>query len=258
MLGRHSNCRSGCRAIASQPRRAFSSPRIMRWSKCAATGTNLIALDFDGVVCDSCGESSLSAFKAAALLWPEIFLAPEAEARKDELVEKMRAVRPVVETGYENIVQIRCLYEGVSVDEMLASWETMLPARMAQWGLNRAEMVQLFGRVRDDWIAADLNGWLAPNRIYEGVAGPVRTAMERHQVYIVTTKQAHYTEILMRDMASVPFPPDRIFSQTVSGRPKGEVLAALAAQHPDAVTKIFVEDKLSTLEKVARSVLRPP
>ncbi|GIL77630.1 hypothetical protein Vretifemale_7132, partial [Volvox reticuliferus] len=252
MLGRHSNCRSGCRAIASQPRRAFSSPRIMRWSKCAATGTNLIALDFDGVVCDSCGESSLSAFKAAALLWPEIFLAPEAEARKDELVEKMRAVRPVVETGYENIVQIRCLYEGVSVDEMLASWETMLPARMAQWGLNRAEMVQLFGRVRDDWIAADLNGWLAPNRIYEGVAGPVRTAMERHQVYIVTTKQAHYTEILMRDMASVPFPPDRIFSQTVSGRPKGEVLAALAAQHPDAVTKIFVEDKLSTLEKVAR------
>ncbi|GIL77632.1 hypothetical protein Vretifemale_7132 [Volvox reticuliferus] len=122
----------------------------------------------------------------------------------------------------------------------------------------RNGMVQLFGRVRDDWIAADLNGWLAPNRIYEGVAGPVRTAMERHQVYIVTTKQAHYTEILMRDMASVPFPPDRIFSQTVSGRPKGEVLAALAAQHPDAVTKIFVEDKLSTLEKVARSVLRPP
>lgn len=27
------------------------------------TGNQLIALDFDGVVCDSCGESSLSAFK---------------------------------------------------------------------------------------------------------------------------------------------------------------------------------------------------
>ncbi|EFJ53097.1 hypothetical protein VOLCADRAFT_101579 [Volvox carteri f. nagariensis] len=220
--------------------------------RCAATGTKLIALDFDGVVCDSVGESSLSAFKAAALLWPEIFQTPEAEARKNELVEKMRAVRPVVETGYENIIQIRCLYEGVSVDEMLATWETMLPSRMAEWGLNRGEMVELFGQVRDDWIAADLDGWLAPNRIYEGVADPVCGAMSSHQVYIVTTKQAHYTEILMRDMASVPFPADRIFSQTVSGRPKGEVLAALAAQHPDVNAKIFVEDKLSTLEKVAR------
>jgi hypothetical protein len=32
-------------------------------------------------------------------VWPEVFASPEAELRKDELVEKMRAVRPVVETG---------------------------------------------------------------------------------------------------------------------------------------------------------------
>ncbi|KAG2501909.1 hypothetical protein HYH03_000407 [Edaphochlamys debaryana] len=218
----------------------------------AGAKQKLIALDFDGVVCDSVGESSLSAFRAAAIQWPEIFRTPEAEARKGELVEKMRIVRPVVETGYENIVQIRCLYEGVSPEQMLATWEELLPASMAKWGLKRADMVELFGRVRDDWIASDLAGWLAPNRIYAGVADPVRAAMQHHQVYIVTTKQAHYTEILMRDMASVPFPGDRIFSQTVSGRPKGEVLAALAAQHPDASARLFVEDKLSTLEKVAK------
>lgn len=61
--------------------------------------------------------------------------------------------------------------------------------------------------------------------------------------------QAHYTEIIMRDMAGVAFPPERIFSQTVSGRPKGEVLADLQKQHP-GVPCLFVEDKLSTLEKV--------
>ena len=37
--------------------------------------------------------------QAAAKLWPEVFQTPEAEARKEELVEKMRVVRPVVETG---------------------------------------------------------------------------------------------------------------------------------------------------------------
>jgi hypothetical protein len=116
--------------------------------------------------------------QAAAIVWPEIFGSQEAEDRKEELVEKMRAVRPVVETGcaalpgwcsgaaqgaaqgpaarpaaslaagallrgaawlrrYENIVQIRCLYEGVTVEEMLASWSTMLPGCMQQWGLER-------------------------------------------------------------------------------------------------------------------------
>ena len=38
-------------------------------------------------------------FQAAAKLWPDVFVTPEAEARKGELVEAMRIVRPVVETG---------------------------------------------------------------------------------------------------------------------------------------------------------------
>jgi hypothetical protein len=218
------------------------------------------------------------------------------------------------------------------------------------------QLVKLFGDVRDHWIETDLQGWLAPNRIYPGVVDPIRHALERDEVYIVTTKQvrllgrvpffasasyipvttevsdtrcyaelagastaagaqqqsitvehtcgqeassaeqlhvasnaahgtglaysaqcstvqlnvqlkahgyylacahlclqAEYTEILMRDMAGLPFPSDRIFSQTISGRPKGEVLAALAAKHPQAAAKLFVEDKLGTLEKVCES-----
>eukprot|EP00775_Hariotina_reticulata_P011464 gene11464-11610_t len=211
----------------------------------AFAGKRLVALDFDGVVCDSVGESSLSAFKAAAIQWPEIFQTTAAEAEKPRLVEQMRAVRPVVETGYENIVQIRCLYEGVTVEDMLENWHYMLPSRMQEWGLDR-------GSVRDDWIAEDLAGWLAPNRIYPGVADAVKAAMQKDEVHIVTTKQAHYTEVLMRDMAGVDFPPDRIHSTTISGEPKASVLKQLALHHADVDAKLFVEDKFGTLNKVAQ------
>ena len=51
------------------------------------------------------------------------------------------------------------------------------------------QLVGLFGQVRDEWIEADLAGWLAPNRIYDGVAGPMKAAMGVHEVYVVTTKQ---------------------------------------------------------------------
>lgn len=56
--------------------------------------------------------------------------------------------------------------------------------------------------------------------------------------------------MILRRMAGIDFPPDRIFSQTVSGAPKSEVLAALQEQHPSAEGLHFVEDKLGTLEKV--------
>ncbi|KAG1667581.1 hypothetical protein FOA52_014662 [Chlamydomonas sp. UWO 241] len=245
---------SSAPGLASSARRWGGIRAIASRRLCidAAAGKRLIALDFDGVVCDSVGESSLSAFKAASRKWPEIFVTPEADAAKDSLVEQMRAVRPVVETGYENVVQIRALYEGVTVEDMLTNWGTILPAKMEEWGLDRTECLSLFGSVRDDWIASDLSGWLAPNRIYDGVAPAVAAAMAKDEVYVVTTKQAHYTEILMRDMAGIDFPLDRIFSQTVSGRPKGEVLTKLAGNHPDASALVFVEDKLSTLEKVCK------
>ena len=59
----------------------------------------LWALDFDGVVCDSVGESSLSAWKAATALWPQVFDTDSARDAKDRILKDMRIVRPVVETG---------------------------------------------------------------------------------------------------------------------------------------------------------------
>lgn len=114
------------------------------------------------------------------------------------------------------------------------------------------QLVQLFGRVRDEWIASDLDGWLAPNAIYEGVAPALQAALHSStdELYIVTTKQAHFTELLLQRMADVPLPAERIYSTTVSGAPKSSVLSQLAADHPGAKEYIFVEDKLSTLEKV--------
>jgi len=49
--------------------------------------------------------------------------------------------------------------------------------------------VERFGAARDEWIKEDLDSWLAPNRIYDGVADALRSLKGREDVYIVTTKQ---------------------------------------------------------------------
>jgi hypothetical protein len=55
----------------------------------------------------------------------------------------------------------------------------------------------------------------------------------------------------MHNMAGVPIASEDIFSTTVSGQPKSEILIDLQREHPGMEKYHFVEDKLSTLEKVS-------
>ena len=106
-------------------------------------------------------------------------------------------------------------------------------------------------------MEADLPGWLSPNRIYPGVGAALGALLRpeaQAEVYIVTTKQARFTQALLEQKAGIDFAPSRIFSQAESGAPKSEVLAALAAAHPGAGAYHFVEDKMGTLEKVRACV----
>jgi hypothetical protein len=153
-------------ALRRPPPRAAMQP-----ARAGGRITDLIALDFDGVVCDSVGESALSAWRvrwhncrcgvhpqprlrradapphaqAAEKLWPDVFGTPAAAAQKARVMEEMRTVRPVVETGYENLVQVRLLLEMVPTArplEMLRRWQCVARgcARRARGARLRARL----------------------------------------------------------------------------------------------------------------------
>ncbi|KAH1044836.1 hypothetical protein GYH30_026198 [Glycine max] len=121
-------------------------------------------LDFDGVICDSCGETAISALKAAKLRWPPLFDGVDSTI-KDWIVDQMITVRPVVETGYETLLLVRLLLEtrvpsirkssvseGLTVEDILENWFKLKPIIMEEWNENREELIDLFGKVRDDWL----------------------------------------------------------------------------------------------------------
>jgi hypothetical protein len=215
-----------------------------------STASTVLALDFDGVVCDSEPESSISGWKHAAQLWPDVF---HDASHYERVLLGLKRTRPVVETGFENTLLARCLLEETySEEEIRSDWGTIMQSLMQKWRLDRAEMVTGYGAVRDDWMARDLDGWLAPNLVYPGVGEAVLEAelSKESDVFIVTTKQARFASAIMTEKAGLTIPPERLFSQTVSGVPKTEVLLMLGAHSKPGARKIFVEDKMSTLEKV--------
>lgn len=129
------------RRVPPPPRRRTAAVVAMAGDAPTTTTTKpVFALDFDGVACDSVGESAASAWVASERLWPDLFADPAVQAQKSRVLEDMRAARPVIETGYENLVQVRCLVEGVAVQAMLDDWPAMLAARMAEWQLDRGDV----------------------------------------------------------------------------------------------------------------------
>lgn len=226
-----------------------------------AMGGDLYALDFDGVLCDSCGESSLSAVKAGKVRWPWVFEQVDA-AMEEWIVEQMYTLRPVVETGYENLLLVRLLVEiripsarkssvadGLSIQEVLENWLKLKPTIMSEWNEDGDSLVDLFGRIRDGWIENDLSGWIGANRFYPGTADALKFSSS--EVYIVTTKQGRFTEALLKELAGIEFPSERIYG--LGTGPKVKVLQQLQQmpQH-QGLTLHFVEDRLATLKNVIK------
>ncbi|XP_074585033.1 uncharacterized protein LOC141840852 [Curcuma longa] len=224
-------------------------------------GRDLYALDFDGVLCDSCGESSASALEAAKIRWPWVFEQVDF-SMESWIIDQMHILRPVVETGYENLLLVRLLVElkapsvrkssvadGLTVEAILENWPKLKPVIMEEWGEERDSLVDLFGRVRDEWMENDLSGWIGANRFYPGVADALRFASS--QLYIVTTKQARFADALLRELAGITIPAEQIYG--LGTGPKVKVLQQLQAmpQH-EGLSLHFVEDRLATLKNVIK------
>jgi phosphoglycolate phosphatase-like HAD superfamily hydrolase len=204
------------------------------------TPPSILALDFDGVVCDGLGEYFASAWRTYGLLWGS----PDAAAPAG-LAERFSALRPVVESGWEMPLVVKALLAGVPDATIAGEWAALAPRLLD--GRDAAEVGARLDRVRDDWIAADRAGWLGRHRFYPGVverlralgAGPTRAV-------IITTKEGRFVRELFA-RAGLEFPAERIYGKEAK-RPKADVLRALTR---DGGRAWFVEDRLKTLEGIA-------
>ncbi|UFP93174.1 HAD family hydrolase [Gloeobacter morelensis] len=206
---------------------------------------DLLALDFDGVLCDGLLEYFQTAWQVYRRLWtPPDSLAPT------EVADLFYRLRPVVETGWEMPLLVSAIVGGVDPEAILADWWDISRKLLAESGFSAPQLAGEVDRTRDAWIARDLEGWLQLHRLYPGVDGRLRALCEHPQpaVFIITTKESRFV-LLLLEQAGVAWPGERIFGKDIQ-QPKTETLAKLLGAGYERIW--FVEDRLVTLEKVAR------
>tara|TARA_R110001606_G_scaffold346892_5_gene496104 strand:+ start:65089 stop:65841 length:753 start_codon:yes stop_codon:yes gene_type:complete len=202
------------------------------------TNTKLYALDFDGVICDSAIETGITGWKVASQLWPDM----PTEIPTD-MLEKFRQVRPVMETGFEAILIMRKLFEGIAPNLLLDQFKTQIKTIIRRDELNVAGLKRRFGEQRDISIQDHLNEWILMNPLFEGIAEKLRQ-IDNQLTYIITTKQERFVSQILK-ANNIIFPDERIYGleRELS---KQQILADLSASNLDHQI-IFVEDRLPTL-----------
>jgi len=208
---------------------------------------DLIAFDFDGVICDGLIEYFQTAWQAYCQLF-----APKDKQPPDGLAERFYPLRPVIETGWEMPVLVQALMSADDAEQIakqvIDEWPEMALPYLESASLSKQQSVQALDGVRDRHIKEDLQSWLDLHRFYPGMIDRLRELLAGDiPIYIVSTKEGRFIKALL-SQSGLGFPVENIFGKEVK-RPKYETLRLLKEKH--SAPKIwFIEDRLPALNQV--------
>ncbi|WP_231947959.1 HAD family hydrolase [Phormidesmis priestleyi] len=210
----------------------------------SANSPIVLALDFDGVVCDGLREYFQTAWRAYCQIWK-----PDDETPSEELAPQFYRLRPVVESGWEMPILIRSLVLGTPEDEILQNWAAIAAQFITDDELSAANVSAIVDEIRDQWIATDLESWLAEHRFYPGVVDRLREELASTQCVIISTKEGRFIKQLLQQQGIV-LSDRQVYGKEVK-RPKYQILKELTLEY--GTTSIwFIEDRLKTLETVKK------
>ncbi|QCS50709.1 HAD family hydrolase [Picosynechococcus sp. PCC 11901] len=203
----------------------------------------IIAFDFDGVICDGRPEYFHSASLGYQKIWPDEPITPTAT-----LQGSFNDLRPLIETGWEMIILLRALQQGIPTVQLWQAWSAIVQRTLQQENLSAAQLMEALDQVRDRQLQTQLDQWLGRHHFYLGMVALLQNLLQQNDVtpYIITTKEARFTRQLLQHQ-NVDFPAAQIFGKEQK-QPKTATLKQLLS--PEVETFIFIEDRLKTLEKV--------
>ncbi|MCU0523793.1 MAG: HAD family hydrolase [Elainella sp. Prado103] len=203
----------------------------------------VLALDYDGVLCDGMKEYFRTAWQAYCQLWQLKDPTPPIG-----LAEQFYRVRPLIATGWEMPMLLRALLTGHSEAEMAQNWEGLSANLLVQEGIAPTQLAAEVDGIRDRWIATDPESWLAEQVFYPGVIDQLAHWLQTLEVVIISTKEGRFIQQLLQRQG-IDLTHLQIFGKEVQ-QPKHEILRSLKATRSATSIFWFVEDRLKTLEGV--------
>ncbi|MGF1488049.1 MAG: HAD family hydrolase [Prochloraceae cyanobacterium] len=209
----------------------------------SANNPDILALDFDGVICDGLIEYFITTKKTYCQVWQH------EGVDFDRFTNTFYKLRPVIETGWEMPVLLRAIVLEIADEKILQEWPQVRDRLVESEQLNRKDLANRLDTVRDKWIATDLESWLDKHKFFSGVIDRLREIINSPTIlYIVTTKEGRFTKRILQK-AGIELESQYIIGKECQ-RPKYETLRLIISSNPNKKDLWFVEDRLKTLKTV--------
>jgi hypothetical protein len=209
---------------------------------------NILALDFDGVLCDGMREYFETSRRTYLQIWPTDPVPGE------NLFPIFRNLRPVIMTGWEMPLLLRAIVQGHPVAVILQDWEQVRDALVHAGPLQGAALISALARtldeVRREWIATAPCDWLERHAPYGSLDDVRRLVAEPERTVLVTTKEGAFARRILDHWG--------VHLADIQGKEAGthkcENLRALISDYTEVHGRRpclwFVEDRLETLHHV--------
>jgi hypothetical protein len=209
---------------------------------------NILALDFDGVLCDGMREYFEASRRSYMKIWPH------EQAPGEHFFPAFRSLRPVIMTGWEMPLLLRAIVQGRCESAIFRNWEGVREALLKAEPLHGTAfssiLTHTLDEVRRDWIAANVDDWIARNIPYCRIDEIQRLVADPERSVLVTTKEGEFARRIL----------DRwgVRLADIQGKEAGThkcdnlrgLIANYMAMHGRRPRLWFVEDRLETLQHV--------
>jgi phosphoglycolate phosphatase-like HAD superfamily hydrolase len=202
----------------------------------------ILALDFDGVLCDGMQEYFHSSWAVYRQLWSES--GTGQDQMPHGLFDRFTTLRPAIEHGWEMPLLVWALMQNHDIQP--AAWSQFVPELLVTSGYQPPQIAAAMDAVRDRAIQTDLAGWLDLQRCYPGTVDRLNALPDNIYPVIITTKDGRFTRQLLESQG-IHLPADAIYGKEMR-QSKADTLRQLL---PTATKIWFVEDRLPTLSSIA-------
>ena len=185
----------------------------------------ILALDFDGVICDSAGECLFTSYSYNA---PVTDLVPISglDQIPEAVREKFYRLRPFIRDGKDYMLILYFITNGIPI-EVQEDFDQRSIDHLDQvcqevGAADAKELEELFQRKRRDIRALDEAGWLGLNPLYQELEEGLLACQDRFdQIYVTTSKP---TDAVVQILAhhGIPLPEDHIYGYDKVKKERGK------------------------------------
>ena len=202
--------------------------------------SQLIAFDFDGVICNSTGECLVTGYNAWLQYTEQDGFVTTIEEVPEDLAKYFWPRRGFVRTGGQYFTIFHSFENGSmeaeeDFDHLCATYSNEID-----------QFEQLFFEARDKIRSQDVNHWISLHTAYDGVPTDFKKLYEDNNLYMVTGKDGTSVKTILKH-EGIEIAEDRIYDKNAA---KNKLAALTAISEKTGIKLsdiIFVDDNINHL-----------